>query len=238
MAQIKFYDLEINPKGLIWSPNTCKTRFALNVKNIPYDTEWVGFHNLHGVVSSKTKSGVPPTVPIIEDFTHDGKVIQDSWEIAKYLEETYPDTPSLFHGSIGVHKAFEEYSAAKITSILFKMCVLQIHENCGSEEIKQWFRENREAKLGTTLENFAGDAKTLYEPLKDNLRPVHTVLTQYPFVTGDKVGWADVALASHFTLLSSLRPDIFEEAVLNAYDDAAIRDWWNRMEKYRGEAPQ
>jgi hypothetical protein len=32
MAQIKFYDLEINTPQRIWSPNTCKTRFALNYK--------------------------------------------------------------------------------------------------------------------------------------------------------------------------------------------------------------
>jgi glutathione S-transferase len=133
-----------------------------------------------------SNNGVRPTVPIIEDFAHDGKVVQDSWEIAKYLEETYPDTPSLFHGTVGVHKAFEEYSAAKITPILFKMSVLHIHENCGSKEIKDWFREDRERKFGMTLEQFAGDANALCEPLKENLKPAHTVLSQYPYVTGDK----------------------------------------------------
>ena len=29
------------------------------------------------------------------------KVISDSWEIAKYLEKTYPDEPSLFGGEGG-----------------------------------------------------------------------------------------------------------------------------------------
>jgi hypothetical protein len=52
-----------------------------------------------------------------------------------------------------------------------------------------------------------------------------------------KVGWADVALASHFMLLAALKPEMFEKVVLNAFDDSAIKDWWNRMEKYRGDAP-
>ena len=37
-------------------------------------------------------------MPIIED---NGKVVNDSFEIALYLERTYPDKPSLFGGPGG-----------------------------------------------------------------------------------------------------------------------------------------
>ena len=40
-------------------------------------------------------------VPVIVDGNKDGKWINDSWAIAKYLEETYPDRPSLFGGPQG-----------------------------------------------------------------------------------------------------------------------------------------
>ena len=40
-------------------------------------------------------------VPVIVDKNHDGKCVNDSWEIAKYLEKTYPDQPSLFKGTSG-----------------------------------------------------------------------------------------------------------------------------------------
>jgi hypothetical protein len=32
MAQIRLYDLELIIPEKIWSPNTCKTRYALNIK--------------------------------------------------------------------------------------------------------------------------------------------------------------------------------------------------------------
>ena len=35
------------------------------------------------------------------DQNKDGKWVNDSWEIAKYLEKTYPDQPSLFKGASG-----------------------------------------------------------------------------------------------------------------------------------------
>ena len=40
-------------------------------------------------------------VPVIIDENQGGKCVNDSWEIAKYLEKTYPDQPSLFKGASG-----------------------------------------------------------------------------------------------------------------------------------------
>ena len=40
-------------------------------------------------------------VPVIVDKNNSGKWVNDSWAIAKYLEATYPDSPSLFCGNAG-----------------------------------------------------------------------------------------------------------------------------------------
>ena len=40
-------------------------------------------------------------MPVIVDQNKDGEWVNDSWEIAKYLEKTYPDQPSLFKGTSG-----------------------------------------------------------------------------------------------------------------------------------------
>ena len=73
-------------------------------------------------------------MPIIVDLAHDNKVIQDSWDIALYLEEAYPDTPSLFHENQGVHKFFYDYSSTQVVVPLFKLCVLHVANNCGDEK--------------------------------------------------------------------------------------------------------
>jgi glutathione S-transferase len=44
-------------------------------------------------------------VPVIIDNNKDGKWVNDSWAIAKYLESTYPDRPSLFNGPAGERPA-------------------------------------------------------------------------------------------------------------------------------------
>jgi glutathione S-transferase len=45
--------------------------------------------------------GCAAQVPVIVDANQDGKWVNDSWAIAKYLEATYPDRPSLFGGPQG-----------------------------------------------------------------------------------------------------------------------------------------
>lgn len=124
-------------------------------------------------------------MPIIQDLAHD-KPVQDSWDIAVYLEEAYPNTPSLFHGNIGLHKFFYDYSSNHIVPLLFKMCVLHVAENCGNDQVKHWFRKNREERFGAKLEDFAGDNNKIIPALKQALVPIHNVLTDYPFMTGDK----------------------------------------------------
>ncbi|KAL1931682.1 hypothetical protein VTP01DRAFT_9825 [Rhizomucor pusillus] len=238
MPEIRLYDLYLDTLGEIWSPNTCKTRFALNVKGIEYETEWLTFAGVHSAIPKVTKTGKKPTVPVIEDLKHGGKAVQESWEIAQYLEEAYPDYPSLFHGNAGVHYFFHNYCTHNILTKVFKLCVLKIHSRITPKELQDWFRQDRETQFKMTLEEFAGDENQHIKVLSHNLGPVGRVLTSYPYLTGDKVGWADVVLAAYFTLFARMRPDLFEQIVLNAPKyGSAFKAWWARMEKYRQDRP-
>ena len=62
---------------------------ALKFKGIPYETI-----NYNGILGAKvpllSKVG---KVPVID---HKGQRIQDSTRIARYLDETFPDTPRLY----------------------------------------------------------------------------------------------------------------------------------------------
>lgn len=82
---------------------TIQLRYALNFKQIHYQTHWV---ELPDVKSTRIALDVPPvrchadgtdfyTLPIIHDLTT-GFKIGDSFEIAVYLDVTYPDGPKLF----------------------------------------------------------------------------------------------------------------------------------------------
>lgn len=69
---------------------------------------------------------------------------------------------------------------------IFKLVVLHVANNTGSEKINAWFRKNREERFGCTLEQFAGETSQAMAAVKKSLVPIHTVLKEYPFMTGDK----------------------------------------------------
>ncbi|KAI9310875.1 hypothetical protein BX666DRAFT_2003453 [Dichotomocladium elegans] len=239
MAPIRFYDLELGsiPKQF-WSPNTCKTRFALNFKGIPYDTEWLSFQEVPKVVPTITKSKAFPTVPIIVDIAHDNHVVQDSWEIAQYLEKAYPDTPSLFHGQIGVHLFFHEYCTRKLLPKIFKLCVLTIRDRITPESAQQWFTKTREKAFRMPLEKFAGDPKDHMKGITELLIPIGRVLKQHPYITGHQAGWADIVLAAYLQLFVMHRPELFDALVINDPKyGSAFSAWWKRVEIYRGNQP-
>ncbi|KLJ06430.1 hypothetical protein EMPG_09267 [Blastomyces silverae] len=97
---IVFYDIAPRPpvEENCYAPNPWKTRFALNFKGVPYATSWVPLPDIAKVRSLK----VPPcrkfadgtdfyTLPIIEDPTTNS-FVGDSFDIAVYLQSTYPNS--------------------------------------------------------------------------------------------------------------------------------------------------
>lgn len=98
---IVFYDIALRPpvEQSCCSPNPWKARLALNFKGLPFATSWVP---LPDVAKVRSTLKVPPvrkfadgtdffTLPIIEDPAT-GSFVGDSFDIAVYLQETYPDS--------------------------------------------------------------------------------------------------------------------------------------------------
>ncbi|KAI9498661.1 glutathione S-transferase [Zychaea mexicana] len=233
--QIVLYDLKlVDAPGLIWSPNTCKTRYALNYKGIPYKTVWLTYPEVHSEIPKLTKKDGRPTVPVIVDLLHDSTVVQDSWEIVKYLEEVYPDTPKLFNtNSIGAHLFFQDYCTQKLLfAVVFRLVLSNMIDLAG--EHKEWFIKTREAFLGMSIKEFIGDDPTVHaKALTQNLEPIGKILKTYPYISGQQIGWSDIVFTSSLRMLVAFRPDSFGALVLD--DKKAgkqFQEWWNRMDKY------
>ncbi|KAF9040749.1 hypothetical protein BJ165DRAFT_1351001 [Panaeolus papilionaceus] len=100
-SEIIFYDIALRPpvEKTCCSPNPWKTRFALNFKNVPYSTTWVPLPDVAKVRSTLQLPACRTfadgtefmTLPIIQDPSTDS-LVGDSFDIAVYLQETYPDT--------------------------------------------------------------------------------------------------------------------------------------------------
>src|SRR6516165_1421451 len=94
-------------------------------------------------------------VPVIVDGE---RVVHDSTAIADYLEERYPDRPSLFGGASGraLTRFVQNWTETVLQTGLIRLVVLDIHRHCALQD-QAYFRRSREARFGTTLEDIVRD---------------------------------------------------------------------------------
>ncbi|PPR05025.1 hypothetical protein CVT24_010218 [Panaeolus cyanescens] len=210
---IIFYDIPSTLPGTAWSPNTWKTRYALNYKGIPYKTEWVEYPDIES--HCKSLSILPTmkkddgsdyyTLPAIWD-TATGAKVSDSYAILEYLEKTYPDRPTLFPDNTkGLHLSF--IVALRNTGITALVPFL-IPAECEklNPKSKEYFYRTRSEKfvkpLETTLPT-GEEGEKQWAKFKGALDIIDGwyAATDYlgPFLMGDKVGFGDVLVASYLT---------------------------------------
>ena len=107
---IVLYDL-VGRDDRRFSPHCWRTRMALAHKGLAHEARPTRFGDIRTIGGGEVK-----TIPAIEDG--DRRVV-DSGEIARYLEATYPDRPSLFGGPGGmaVTRLVENWSAAVVHAV-------------------------------------------------------------------------------------------------------------------------
>lgn len=122
-SPITFFDIASNQPLRTHAPNPWKSRYALNLKRLSYQTKWVDLPDIHtvreqlGVPANRTHPDGKPyhTLPLIQD-TSTGVLVGDSFEIAIYLDKTYPDGPTLIKpGTTGLTAAFNAQVDALFT---------------------------------------------------------------------------------------------------------------------------
>ncbi len=84
---IKFYDLAGIDPEILFSPYCWRVRMSLLHKGLEFTSIPWRFLEKETIAESGHKA-----VPVIND---DGTWVGDSWKIAKYLDEKYPDQPTL-----------------------------------------------------------------------------------------------------------------------------------------------
>ncbi len=131
--------------GRRFSPHCWRTRLALAHKNLPCEARATRFTEIATIADGNQK-----TLPVLDD---EGKIVGDSWAIAEYLEETYPDAPSLFGGAAGraLTLFVQDWAIATLHVGLINLIVLDIWQSLGQED-KDYFRASREKRFGRSLE--------------------------------------------------------------------------------------
>ncbi|MBO6902229.1 MAG: glutathione S-transferase family protein [Rhizobiaceae bacterium] len=213
---IRLYELVGSDPRRPFSPHCWKVTWALAHKGLDFETVPVPFTGVAGIEGGATK-----TVPVIRDGE---KLVIDSYDIALYLDETYPDRPSLFGGEGGkaLSRFVERWTQITIHGFLGGAVLHDIHE-CLAPADQAYFRESREKRVGGRLEDIQAGRDGRREAFRKSLEPLRRMLDGQPFLGGQGPLFADYIVAGAFQWAR----------IVSAYEplagDDPIAEWFGRI---------
>ncbi|TPJ08619.1 glutathione S-transferase family protein [Mesorhizobium sp. B2-7-3] len=181
---ILLYELVGRDEGRPFSPHCWKATMALAQKGLDISTAPTRFLEVPAV-----EGGVSKTVPVIRDGD---KVVTDSFAIALYLEEAYPDRPSLFGGEGGKAMArfIERWSQSTIHPYVTTAALVDLHA-MQDEQNGSYFRQSREQRFGKRLEDVVAARDAGLATFRAALEPLRSMLSYQPFIGGASPLFAD-----------------------------------------------
>ncbi len=213
--KVRLYELVLQ-NGRSASPYVWRIRYALAHKGIPFDSVPVGFTAIPRLFAGRFK-----TVPILE---HGDRVLAESWDIAEYLDQAFPERPPLFSGPAenALARLTDVWFSAEIQRKMFGIYVLDVYHAARPED-QDYFRKSREARLkGVTLEAFTAERAARLPALRESLGPLRVHLSRMPFLGGQAPSYADYVALGTFHWVASVAT-----VPLLAADDS-LRAWLDR----------
>jgi len=221
---ITLYDL-VGRDDRRFSPFCWRARMAIAHKGLEVQTQPTRFTEIAGICG-----GGQTTLPVIDDG---GRFVSDSWAIAEYLEEQYPDRPSLFGGEAG--RSFclflHHWVGTAVHPSLLRLVVRDVHDHLTPED-QAYFRASRERRLGASLEAAQAGREQRVDAFRVTLDPVRTVLSQQDFFAGRRPSYAD------YVLFGTLRwPRTISPFQILAAEDI-VSAWYRRCLELHGGIAQ
>ncbi|KAE8375831.1 hypothetical protein BDV26DRAFT_283117 [Aspergillus bertholletiae] len=216
---LHFFDIASRLAGpsKSWSPNTLKTRLALNYKKIPYTQSFISYPDIAPVLRALS---VPPnqhvsqrpfTLPAIVDSkriaTPSSGALMDSFPIALHLDEQYPSPPLFPSGNasrvlaLAVRKLMLNVAAPVLPLQL--PAIAKILDPRG----RDYFVRTRSEMFGQPLmsmlpndmaaeENMIAQAVKEMEIIAQMLKTSDSLTESGDFLEGSRVGYADFTIVA------------------------------------------
>ncbi len=198
---IKLYDLVTAEENRAFSPFCWRSRMALAHKNLEVEIMPWRLTEKEAIAFSNQDK-----VPVIVDGNNGDKVVVDSWNIANYLEETYPDQPSLFGSAEAkAQTMFIDSWNGSLLGVLVPIIIYDVFENLDPKD-KPYFRESRESVFGKSLEEFKDVTEDQINNFRTFLEPLRNTISQQPFLGGETPNYADYLVFSTFQFARSISP--------------------------------
>jgi glutathione S-transferase len=197
---LKLFELVGSDADRPFSPFCWRTRMALAHKGLEVGSIPWRFTEKAAIAGYRSEK-----VPVLLDGD---TAVCDSWAIATYLEDTYPDRPSLFGGDGGraMARMLNWWGDLAVVGGIFPMIVADIVEHLGPEDAA-YFRASREARFKTrTLEQVAADRDTTVEGFRKGLDPMRLTLKSQSFLGGAQPNYADYIVFGGFQWARATSP--------------------------------
>jgi glutathione S-transferase len=207
-----------------FSPYCWRTRMALAHKGLTAETIPWCFTEKQAIAPHQSDK-----VPVLLDGETS---VADSWKIANYLEDTYPDRPSLFGGEGGraMGRMINGWGDVAIVGGIAPLIVADIPDLLKPED-SAYFHQSREARFGKPLQEVVAGRDTSVEGFRRALDPMRLTLKTQAYLGGDRPNYADyivfggfqwARVVSPFKLLAENDPvHAWRERLLDAFDGMA-----------------
>jgi glutathione S-transferase len=180
---IELYDLATADPKLRFSPYAWRVKMALAHKGLMWE-------EIACLFTEKDRLPQPNsgTVPVLVD---NGKVVSDSWKIAEYLDERYPDKPLFACGEAkSVALLVKFWTERTVQPFITRMGVGDFMSTL-HEKDKAYFRETREKRFGMTIEQYMSGREQARVEFVAALEPLRAMLAEQQYVAGKAASYAD-----------------------------------------------
>ena len=220
---LKLFELVGIDASRPFSPYCWRTRMALAHKGLSAETIPWCFTDRQAIAPHGSEK-----VPVL---LYGDTTVVDSWTIANYLEDRYPDRPSLFGGEGGraVGRMLNWWGDGVIGGI-FPLIIADIPLNLKLDDA-EYFRRTRETRFKRPLEDIMADRDKAVEGFRKSLDPLRLTLKTQAFLGGAAPNYADyivfgafqwARVVSPFKLLAEDDPVYaWRERLLDAFDGLA-----------------
>src|SRR5690242_5966374 len=221
---LKLYELVGTDAGRPFSPFCWRTRMALAHKGLSAESIPWRFTEKQAIAPHGSER-----VPVL---LHGEGAVADSWAIANYLEDSFPDRPSLFGGEGGraMGRMLNWWGDVVAIAGIFPLIIADIPLRLEAVDAA-YFRKTREARFGKTLEEVMAGRERAVIGFRKSLDPMRLTLKSQPYLGGDAPNYADyivfgafqwARVVSPFHLLEESDPvHAWREKLLDAFDGMA-----------------
>jgi glutathione S-transferase len=221
---LKLFELVGTDAARPFSPFCWRTRMALAHKGLGAGSIPWCFTEKQAIAPHRSEK-----VPVLIDGETS---VADPWAIANYLEDNYPERPSLFGGEGGraAGRMINWWGDVTVVGGMFPLIVADIPAHLKPVDAA-YFRQSREARFGKPLEEVVAARDTSVDGFRRALDPLRLTLRTQPFLGGEAPNYADyivfgafqwARVVSPFKLLAENDPVYaWRERLLDAFDGMA-----------------